>query len=97
MYGMVYKDTQYYYLPGDKLRIIVYSPKTNYLQLQIEVLRKINPCIFCSNKEKWMERPEASLVRYSSQGHAGNNGNLSVLTRLIKVQTRCPAIMTIKC
>lgn len=33
-----YKDTQYYYLPGDKIRMIVYSPRPNYLQLQIEVI-----------------------------------------------------------
>lgn len=35
-----YGDTEYYYLPGDKLRIIVYSPKPNFLQLQIEVIEK---------------------------------------------------------
>jgi hypothetical protein len=35
-----YGDTEYYYLPGDKLRIIVYSPEPNYLQLQISVISK---------------------------------------------------------
>ena len=33
-----YSFTEYYYMPGDKLRMIIYSPKANYLQLQIEVL-----------------------------------------------------------
>ncbi|HKL61552.1 MAG TPA: immunoglobulin-like domain-containing protein [Acholeplasma sp.] len=33
-----YQDTQYYYLPGDKVRMLVYSPKPGYLQLQIELL-----------------------------------------------------------
>lgn len=33
-----FNDTQYYYLPGDQLRMIVYSPKPGYLQLQIEVI-----------------------------------------------------------
>lgn len=32
--------TQYYYLPGDKIRMVVFSPKKDYLQLQIEVLEK---------------------------------------------------------
>lgn len=33
-----YQDTQYYYLPGDRVRMIVYSPKPGYLQLQIELI-----------------------------------------------------------
>lgn len=35
-----WKYTQYYYLPGDTLRIIVYSPEANKLQMQIEVISK---------------------------------------------------------
>ncbi len=33
-----WKYTEYYYLPGDQLRIIVYSPAPGKLQLQIDVL-----------------------------------------------------------
>ena len=33
-----FEDTQYYYLPGDKVRMIIYSPKPNWLQLQIELV-----------------------------------------------------------
>lgn len=33
-----FQDTQYYYLPGDKVRMIIYSPKPNWLQLQIELI-----------------------------------------------------------
>ena len=33
-----FQDTQYYYLPGDHVRMIIYSPKPNWLQLQIEVI-----------------------------------------------------------
>lgn len=32
------RATEYYYLPGDKLRMLVYSPEPNYLIMQIEVL-----------------------------------------------------------
>ena len=35
-----WKYTEYYYLPGDKLRIVVYVPEENKMQLQIEVLEK---------------------------------------------------------
>lgn len=33
-----WRYTEYYYLPGDKLRMIVYSPEPDKLQLMIEVL-----------------------------------------------------------
>lgn len=33
-----WKYTEYYYLPGDQLRIIVFSPEPGKMQLQIEVL-----------------------------------------------------------
>lgn len=35
-----FNDTQYYYLPGDTVRMIVYSPKPGYLQLQIELVEE---------------------------------------------------------
>ncbi|MCK9166624.1 MAG: hypothetical protein M0P92_04205 [Acholeplasmataceae bacterium] len=35
-----YQDTQYYYLPGDRLRIVVASPEPGKMQLQIEVIEK---------------------------------------------------------
>lgn len=31
-------DYEYYYFPGDKIRISVFSPKENYLQMRIELL-----------------------------------------------------------
>lgn len=33
-----FQDTQYYYLPGDRIRMIIYSPKPGWLQLQIELV-----------------------------------------------------------
>lgn len=33
-----YKNTEYYYLPGDTIKMMVYSPKENYLQLVIDVI-----------------------------------------------------------
>lgn len=35
-----WKYTEYYYLPGDTLRIVVYSPAPDKLQMQIEVISK---------------------------------------------------------
>jgi hypothetical protein len=35
-----WKYTEFYYLPGDKLRIIIYIPEPNKMQLQIEVIEK---------------------------------------------------------
>ncbi len=72
MYGMwFYKDTEYYYLPGDKLRIIVYSPKENYLQLQIEVLEKstLESSIQIREENGWKDPENFISPLFISQGH----------------------------
>ncbi|MGI6360549.1 MAG: hypothetical protein ACOX02_05900 [Acholeplasmatales bacterium] len=77
MYGMwFYKDTEYYYLPGDKLRIIVYSPKANYLQLQIEVIEKstLASSIQIREENGWKDPENFISPLFISQGHGiGNN------------------------
>ena len=35
-----WKYTEYYYLPGDKIRMIIYIPEPNKMQLQIELIEK---------------------------------------------------------
>lgn len=35
-----WRYTEFYYLPGDKLRIVIYLPEPNKMQLQIEVIEK---------------------------------------------------------
>lgn len=77
MYGMwFYKDTEYYYLPGDKLRIIVFSPKANYLQLQIEVLEKstLESSVQIREENGWKDPEDFISPLFVSQGHGvGNN------------------------
>ncbi|MGI6782268.1 MAG: hypothetical protein ACOX56_05545 [Acholeplasmataceae bacterium] len=66
-----YKDTEYYYLPGDKLRMIVYSPKANYLQLQIEVIEKstLESSIRIREENGWKDPENFMSPLFVSQGH----------------------------
>ncbi|NLN50322.1 MAG: DUF5011 domain-containing protein [Acholeplasmataceae bacterium] len=68
-----YGDTQYYYLPGDKLRIVVYSPKTHYLQLQIEVLEKstLANSIKIREDNGWQDPENFLSPIFRSPGHGG--------------------------
>lgn len=48
-----YRHPEYYYLPGDKLRISVFSPMPDYLQLQIEVLEKTTIPKYVERRKGW--------------------------------------------
>lgn len=66
-----FEDTQYYYVPGDKIRMIITSPRRNYLQLQIEVIEVSTiPYYVNMRKENNWRNPETffSPVFYSP-GH----------------------------
>ncbi|VEU79765.1 immunoglobulin-like domain-containing protein [Haploplasma axanthum] len=66
-------DTQYYYLPGDKLRIIIYSPSVNYLQLQIEVIEKskLESSIKIRKDNNWKDPESFVSPVFRSGGHGG--------------------------
>lgn len=66
-----YLDTQYYYLPGDRVRMILFSPKAGYLQLQIEVIEKSSlPYSVNVRKENGWKDPENFISpMFSSPGH----------------------------
>ncbi|MDF2699018.1 MAG: hypothetical protein K0Q49_574, partial [Haloplasmataceae bacterium] len=68
------KDTQYYYLPGDKLRMIVYSPKPHFLQLQIEVLEKstIDRSVKMREAYGWKDPENFKSPIFSSPGQGMN-------------------------
>ena len=69
-----YSFTQYYYLPGDKLRMIIYSPEPNYLQLQIEVLEvSTDPYSVNLRKENnWAQPENFKSPKFRSNGHNTN-------------------------
>lgn len=71
-----YEDTEFYYLPGDKIRMIVYSPERNRLQLQIEVISKsTNPTSVKIREENgWKDPANFISPMFESEGH-GLNGN----------------------
>src|SRR5690554_2796885 len=70
-----YGDTEYYYLPGDKLRIIVYSPKDNFLQLQIQVIEKstLPESLKIRNENNWEDPKDFISPLFVSQGHGLNS------------------------
>ncbi len=63
--------TEYYYLPGDELRIIVYSPEENYLQMIIEVVGVSTlPSSVQIRKDNGWKDPESFVSPvFSSPGH----------------------------
>lgn len=65
--------TEYYYLPGDTLRIIVYSPEPNKLQLQIEVIEKSTLPSSVAMREKygWKDPEDFLSPIFASSGHGG--------------------------
>jgi hypothetical protein len=77
-----YSYTEYYYLPGDKLRIIIHSPEPNYLQLQIEVLEvSKDPYSINLRKEmKWKDPENFKSPKFRSNGH--NTGMLAEYKRV---------------
>lgn len=75
MYGhWYYGDTEYYYLPGDKLRIIVYSPEENYLQLQVEVIEKstLESTIKIREENNWEDPKNFFSPIFRAPGHGGS-------------------------
>ena len=66
-----WKYTEYYYLPGDKLRIVVYVPEENKMQLQIEVLEKstLPESVEMREKYGWKDPADFLSPVFTSPGH----------------------------
>lgn len=77
-----WKYTEYYYLPGDKLRILVFSPEANKLQLQIQVLEVSTlPESVKMREEYGWKAPEDFLSPvFASPGHG--TGSLAEFKRV---------------
>ena len=78
-----WKYTEYYYLPGDTLRIIVFSPSAGKLQLQIEVIAKSTLPSSVAIRQKYCWKDPADFVSpvFASPGH-GTNGVLAEFKRV---------------
>ncbi|VEU82204.1 hypothetical protein [Acholeplasma hippikon] len=66
-----YLFTEYYYLPGDRLRMILYSPKPGYLQLQIQVIEKSTLPYSVQIREEngWKDPADFKSPAFSSPEH----------------------------
>ena len=69
-----WRYTEYYYLPGDKLRIVVFSPAPDKLQLQIEVLEKSTLPSSVAMREEYGWNDPADFISpiFHSPGHGKN-------------------------
>lgn len=78
-----WKYTEYYYLPGDTLRIVVYSPAPGKLQLMIEVISKSTLPSSVAIREQYGWEDPADFVSpvFASAGH-GTNGVLAEFKRV---------------
>lgn len=92
-----YGDTEHYYLPGDKLRMIVYSPKANFLQLQIEVIEKstLEQSVKLRKDNGWKDPANFISPLFTSQGHGSINAEFKRVNALDQSANEGkPAIMT---
>jgi len=66
-----WRYTEYYYLPGDKLRIIIYIPEAGKMQLQIEVIEKSTLPYSVAIREEygWNDPADFKSPVFSSPGH----------------------------
>ncbi len=66
-----WKYTQYYYLPGDKLRMLVFSPEEGKLQLQIEVIEvsTLPESVAMREKYGWSAPADFLSPIFTSPGH----------------------------
>ncbi len=66
-----WRYTEYYYLPGDKLRIIVYVPEENKMQLQIEVIEKstLPESVKMREEYGWKDPADFLSPVFTSPGH----------------------------
>lgn len=77
-----WRYTEYYYLPGDKIRMTVFSPEADKLQLQIELIERSALASSVKMREKYgWKDPESFLSPvFSSEGHG--NGNKTEFKRV---------------
>ncbi len=66
-----YTETEYYYLPGDSIKMMVYSPKENYLQLKIDVISvsTLPESVNLRKANGWKEPKSFASPMFYSGGH----------------------------
>lgn len=66
-----WKYTEYYYLPGDTLRIIIHIPEENKMQLQIEVIEKstFEESVKMREEYGWNDPADFLSPIFTSPGH----------------------------
>jgi len=66
-----WRYTEYYYLPGDTLRIIIYIPEPNKMQLQIEVIEKstLPSSVEIRERYGWKDPENFKSPIFQSPGH----------------------------
>lgn len=76
------EDTQFYYLPGDVLRMIIHIPEPNMVQFQIEVIKvSENPDSIALRAENNWEAPaDFKSPYFSSPGHG--TGSKAIYKRI---------------
>jgi hypothetical protein len=69
-----YKRTEFYYLPGDKIKMIIVSPKPHYLQLKIEVLEvsTLPFSVEMRKTNKWNDPANFESPIFRSDNHNNN-------------------------
>lgn len=92
-----YGDSEFYYLPGDKVKMTVFSPKANYLQLMIEILEisKLPESILLRATHGWNEPANFISPLFYSANHGLSQAEFKRVNAIDQVANEGkPAIMT---
>lgn len=82
-----FNATEFYYLPGDRIRMIVYSPKPGYLQLQIEVIEKssLPYSVEVRRTNGWADPENFISPVFASPGHGSSKAEFKRVNAIDQV------------
>lgn len=67
-------DVEYYFFPGDKIRMSLFVPIENYLQLKIELLEPTTISKYADMRKKYPRKPKTFYSPiFFSEGHGSRN------------------------
>lgn len=72
------KRLEYYYFPGDLIKMSVYSPLENYLQLKIEIIETTTIPKYMQQREKYHLQDDKPSTFYSPLFHSEGHGKEKV-------------------
>ncbi|MFH5881355.1 immunoglobulin-like domain-containing protein [Liberiplasma polymorphum] len=84
-----YRKPQYYYLPGDTIRMTVFSPEPNFLQMEIQVIEATTIEKYVALRASWRieDNMPSDFVspKFPSNGHGGTSAEFKRVNAIDQV------------